>query len=120
MYSNYCSRAGCNQERVVIKSGLKWQAYTNQVFSIPLSVSHKPFSWPQSHSPAIENTVKPPIVSRLPLMTPKNIPEQLRILGFNTLAALIGTADLTYTLQTPGPFTIFAPTDEAFEKFIGM
>ena len=53
-------------------------------------------------------------------MTPKNIPEQLRMLGFNTLAALIGTADLTNALQTPGPFTVFAPTDEAFEKFIGM
>ena len=52
-------------------------------------------------------------------MTPKNIPEQLRMLGFNTLAALIGTADLTNALQTPGPFTVFAPTDEAFEKFIG-
>ena len=53
-------------------------------------------------------------------MTPKNIPEQLKILGFNTLAALIGTADLTRNLQTPGPFTVFAPTDKAFEKFIGM
>ena len=50
----------------------------------------------------------------------KNIPEQLKILGFNTLAALIGTTDLTNALQTPGPFTVFAPTDEAFEKFIGM
>ena len=94
---------------------------TNHNFSIPLSVSHKQFSWPQSHSPAIEDTVKPQLpVTRLPLMTPKNIPEQLKILGFNTLAALIGTADLTNALQTPGPFTVFAPTDEAFEKFIGM
>ena len=94
---------------------------TNHNFSIPLSVSHKQFSWPQSHSPAIEDTVKPQLpVTRLPLMTPKNIPEQLKNLGFNTLAALIGTADLTRNLQTPGPFTVFAPTDEAFEKFIGM
>ena len=50
----------------------------------------------------------------------KNIPEQLRILGFNTLAALIERADLTNALQTRGPFTVFAPTDKAFEKFIGM
>merc|ERR1711971_397126 len=93
---------------------------TRPVWNYP--VSHKQFSWPQSHSPAIENTVKPPTRlpdTRLPLMTPKNIPEQLKILGFNTLAALIGTADLTNALQTPGPFTVFAPTDEVFEKFIG-
>ena len=52
-------------------------------------------------------------------MTPKNIPEQLRILGFNTLAALIERADLAKVLGSRGPFTVFAPTDKAFNKFIG-
>lgn len=36
--------------------------------------------------------------------------------GFKTLAAALGAADLVKTLQGPGPFTVFAPTDEAFAK----
>ena len=35
---------------------------------------------------------------------------------FNTLAAALGAADLVETLKGPGPFTVFAPTDEAFAK----
>ena len=35
---------------------------------------------------------------------------------FKTLAALLTEADLVKTLQGPGPFTVFAPTDEAFGK----
>jgi len=34
--------------------------------------------------------------------------------SFNTLAAALEAADLVDTLQGPGPFTVFAPTDEAF------
>lgn len=33
---------------------------------------------------------------------------------FNTLVAAVKAADLVDTLQSPGPFTVFAPTDEAF------
>lgn len=33
---------------------------------------------------------------------------------FNTLAAALKAADLIKTLQGEGPFTVFAPTDEAF------
>ncbi|MGI9203813.1 MAG: fasciclin domain-containing protein [Woeseiaceae bacterium] len=33
---------------------------------------------------------------------------------FNTLAAALEAADLVATLQGEGPFTVFAPTDEAF------
>ena len=33
---------------------------------------------------------------------------------FNTLAAALQAADLVSTLQGEGPFTVFAPTDEAF------
>jgi uncharacterized surface protein with fasciclin (FAS1) repeats len=33
---------------------------------------------------------------------------------FNTLVAAVGAADLVETLQSEGPFTVFAPTDEAF------
>ena len=35
---------------------------------------------------------------------------------FNTLVAAVGAADLTKTLSGPGPYTVFAPTDEAFSK----
>ena len=35
---------------------------------------------------------------------------------FNTLAKALGAADLVDTLKGSGPFTVFAPTDEAFAK----
>jgi len=35
---------------------------------------------------------------------------------FKTLAAALGAADLVGTLKGNGPFTVFAPTDEAFAK----
>jgi len=35
---------------------------------------------------------------------------------FKTLAAALKAADLVATLKGPGPFTVFAPTDEAFAK----
>ena len=35
---------------------------------------------------------------------------------FKTLAAALGAAGLVETLQGKGPFTVFAPTDEAFAK----
>lgn len=36
--------------------------------------------------------------------------------NFKTLAAALGAADLVATLKGKGPFTVFAPTDEAFTK----
>ena len=36
--------------------------------------------------------------------------------SFNTLAAALQAADLVGTLKSDGPFTVFAPTDEAFAK----
>lgn len=36
--------------------------------------------------------------------------------GFNTLATALEAADLAGTLNGGGPFTVFAPTDEAFNK----
>jgi uncharacterized surface protein with fasciclin (FAS1) repeats len=36
--------------------------------------------------------------------------------NFKTLAAALQAAGLVDTLKGPGPFTVFAPTDEAFAK----
>lgn len=36
--------------------------------------------------------------------------------SFNTLVAAVTAADLVDTLKGDGPFTVFAPTDEAFAK----
>ena len=36
--------------------------------------------------------------------------------SFKTLANALAAADVVGTLKGPGPFTVFAPTDEAFEK----
>ncbi len=36
--------------------------------------------------------------------------------SFNTLVAAVKAAGLVETLQGPGPFTVFAPTDDAFAK----
>jgi uncharacterized surface protein with fasciclin (FAS1) repeats len=36
--------------------------------------------------------------------------------SFETLAAALGAADLVSALKGEGPFTVFAPTDEAFAK----
>ena len=36
--------------------------------------------------------------------------------SFKTLAAALGAADLVETMKGKGPFTVFAPTDEAFAK----
>jgi uncharacterized surface protein with fasciclin (FAS1) repeats len=35
---------------------------------------------------------------------------------FNTLVAAVKAAGLVEALKAPGPFTVFAPTDEAFAK----
>lgn len=48
---------------------------------------------------------------------PKNIVETAVAAGsFTTLAKALTAADLVATLKGPGPFTVFAPTDEAFAK----
>lgn len=36
--------------------------------------------------------------------------------SFNTLVAAVQAAGLAETLSGPGPFTVFAPTDDAFAK----
>jgi len=48
---------------------------------------------------------------------PKDIVDTAAAAGtFKTLAAALQAAGLVQTLKGPGPFTVFAPTDEAFAK----
>ncbi|MFQ3612551.1 MAG: fasciclin domain-containing protein [Cyanobacteriota bacterium] len=39
--------------------------------------------------------------------------------GFSTLVTAVKAANLVDTLKSPGPFTVFAPTDNAFAKLPG-
>jgi uncharacterized surface protein with fasciclin (FAS1) repeats len=48
---------------------------------------------------------------------PKDIVDTAVAAGsFKTLAKLLGDADLIEVMKRPGPYTVFAPTDEAFAK----
>lgn len=50
-------------------------------------------------------------------MPEKNIVETAVAAGqFETLVKAVKAADLVETLSGPGPFTVFAPTDDAFAK----
>ena len=56
-------------------------------------------------------------VSTTASATEKNIVDTAVAAGsFNTLVKAVQAADLTATLEGPGPFTVFAPTDQAFAK----
>jgi uncharacterized surface protein with fasciclin (FAS1) repeats len=46
----------------------------------------------------------------------KDIVDTAIAANFKTLVAAVKAADLVDTLKGPGPFTVFAPTDEAFAK----
>jgi uncharacterized surface protein with fasciclin (FAS1) repeats len=56
-----------------------------------------------------------PFVARAQEKAKKDIVETAIAAGsFKTLVSAVETADLVKVLQGPGPFTVFAPTDEAF------
>lgn len=62
-----------------------------------------------------ERVISSRIVHQVRDETPKDIVETAISAGtFKTLAAALGAADLATTLKGSGPFTVFAPTDEAF------
>lgn len=57
------------------------------------------------------------VIDSVILPSSDNIPAVATSAGkFNTLLAAVKAAGLVETLSGPGPFTVFAPTDEAFAK----
>ena len=64
-----------------------------------------------------ERVVSSRIIHEVRAETTKDIVDTAVAAGtFKTLAAALGAADLVTTLKGGGPFTVFAPTDEAFAK----
>src|SRR6202522_3064119 len=60
---------------------------------------------------------KDPMVGGAALYPTKNIVENaVNSKDHTTLVAAVKAAGLVDTLEGPGPFTIFAPTNEAFDK----
>ncbi|HEY6547279.1 MAG TPA: fasciclin domain-containing protein [Vicinamibacteria bacterium] len=57
------------------------------------------------------------VLSRSAMAQPKDIVDTAVGAGsFKTLAKLLTDADLIGVMKGPGPYTVFAPTDEAFAK----
>ena len=63
-----------------------------------------------------KKTMKEPAKQEYPAPTKNIIDTAVSAGSFSTLVEAIEVADLVETLNQPGPFTVFAPTDEAFEK----
>jgi uncharacterized surface protein with fasciclin (FAS1) repeats len=58
-----------------------------------------------------------PMVGGAPMLMSKNIVQNaMNSADHTTLVAAVKAAGLVDTLQGPGPFTVFAPTNAAFEK----
>ncbi len=58
-----------------------------------------------------------PVVGGAPMYPTKNIVQNASTAdNLTTLVAAVKAADLVQTLESPGPFTVFAPTNDAFNK----
>jgi len=86
---------------------------------------------PETPAPSASVTAEPapsasaaPVASAAPKEEPKPEPVKKKTVldvakeagNFTTLLKLVGDAGLTDTLSGDGPFTVFAPTDDAFKK----
>jgi uncharacterized surface protein with fasciclin (FAS1) repeats len=81
---------------------MKFQRYVNRtIFSIAISICIVTTGCDKEKDvvPVINNTIAGAI---------------LKGVGYNTLEALVGKANLAITLDGTGPFTVFAPDDSAF------
>lgn len=72
----------------------------------------------EEEAPVVEEEEEPVVETENPTSSPvelKDIPTTAEENGgFTTLLAALEAADLTETLSGDGPFTVFAPTDDAF------
>ena len=58
-----------------------------------------------------------PMVGGAPMLASKDIVDNaVNSADHTTLVAAVKAADLVPTLKSKGPFTVFAPTNQAFEK----
>ena len=68
-------------------------------------------------APAMTAAMANPMVGGAAMSTMKTIPENaMNSKDHTTLVAAVKTAGLVDTLEGSGPFTVFAPTNEAFAK----
>jgi uncharacterized surface protein with fasciclin (FAS1) repeats len=65
---------------------------------------------------AVALTLAPPTAAPAAAQTKDIVDTAVAAGSFKTLAAALKAAGLIETLKGPGPFTVFAPTDEAFAK----
>ena len=71
----------------------------------------------QTPTPAPSDTPAAAPAASAPATTKEDLISVLKAAGnFKTFLKAVDAADLTSTLQKPGPLTIFAPTDTAFSK----
>jgi uncharacterized surface protein with fasciclin (FAS1) repeats len=83
--------------------------------STPPPVEEKPVEAPVAETPPPEP--EKPAEPEAPPAPTKDIVDLATEAGnFTTLLKAVETAGLKDTLKGPGPFTVFAPTDEAFAK----
>lgn len=65
---------------------------------------------------ANDGAPEPPAHDAAALVTPKDVLTTAANRGFRTLTAALAAAGLDRALRGDGPFTLFAPTDEAFAR----
>ncbi len=63
---------------------------------------------------AVTEAAETPVVTDAPAAAGDIVAVASSLPDFTTLVAAVGAAGLVETLQGPGPFTVFAPTNEAF------
>lgn len=92
---------------------MKTKFFTAILFSIAL-VAGTASTFAQSKMMKNDKTI---MVGGAEMYPSKNIIENaVNSKDHTTLVAAVKAADLVETLQSAGPFTVFAPTNEAFEK----
>ena len=65
---------------------------------------------------AIDAVIVPPSLSQAPAPTQSIVEIAAGNPNFSTLVSLVQKAGLVQAISAPGPFTVFAPTNAAFEK----